>query len=117
MPAGNGAAAGVGAAAGGVANGGQAASAAASKDRLFECFVCGRHFSRSDNLQRHVRIHTGDRPFECEACHLRFRRKDCLKTHMKSHHNVTGEAQDVKPPQLQTQPVLVPSEQMDIDVK
>ncbi|KAL0170570.1 hypothetical protein M9458_035166, partial [Cirrhinus mrigala] len=42
---------------------------------------CDRRFSRSDELTRHVRIHTGHKPFH-------FSRSDHLTTHIRTH---TGE--------------------------
>ena len=39
------------------------------QDRPYSCPVkpCERRFSRSDELSRHVRIHTGQKPFKCEV--------------------------------------------------
>lgn len=39
------------------------------QDRPHSCPVidCERKFSRSDELSRHVRIHTGQKPFICEV--------------------------------------------------
>ncbi|XP_051502810.1 E3 SUMO-protein ligase EGR2a [Myxocyprinus asiaticus] len=49
---------------------------------------CDRRFSRSDELTRHVRIHTGHRPFQCRICMRSFSRSDHLTTHIRTH---TGE--------------------------
>ncbi|XP_048875922.1 early growth response protein 3-like isoform X2 [Brienomyrus brachyistius] len=49
---------------------------------------CDRRFSRSDELSRHLRVHTGQRPFQCRVCLRRFGRSDHLTTHVRTH---TGE--------------------------
>ncbi|XP_056156763.1 early growth response protein 4-like [Lampris incognitus] len=64
--------------------------APAAKVKPFPCAVsgCERRFSRSDELSRHVRIHTGQKPFQCTICARSFSRSDHLTTHTRTH---TGE--------------------------
>ncbi|NP_001161577.1 Krox-like transcription factor [Saccoglossus kowalevskii] len=58
--------------------------------RPYACPVetCDRRFSRSDELTRHIRIHTGQKPFQCRICMRNFSRSDHLTTHIRTH---TGE--------------------------
>ncbi|XP_029975749.1 early growth response protein 4-like [Salarias fasciatus] len=73
------------------ARGGRRGSArGGAKQKPFPCSVpgCERRFSRSDELNRHVRIHTGQKPFQCAICARSFSRSDHLTTHTRTH---TGE--------------------------
>ncbi|XP_010869508.1 early growth response protein 1 [Esox lucius] len=60
------------------------------QERPYACPVetCDRRFSRSDELTRHIRIHTGQKPFQCRICMRNFSRSDHLTTHIRTH---TGE--------------------------
>ncbi|CAE1293509.1 unnamed protein product [Acanthosepion pharaonis] len=60
---------------------------AQSSSLSFCCQVCGRIFSRRDNLERHKLVHQEGRvnPFNCEVCGKAFSRKSYLKVHARIH--------------------------------
>ena len=56
-------------------------------EKPYSCPVenCERKFSRSDELSRHRRAHTGEKRFACGFCGHRFVRSDHLDKHVKRH--------------------------------
>jgi len=56
-----------------------------SGEKPFQCNICKRNFSRSDHLTTHIRTHTGERPYGCEVCGRRFARSDERRRHAKIH--------------------------------
>ncbi|XP_071094523.1 histone-lysine N-methyltransferase PRDM9-like [Haliotis cracherodii] len=58
------------------------------RERPFKCSVCGKGFTRADNLQQHMRCHTGEKPFKCSECGKGFTLAGNLQQHMRCH---TGE--------------------------
>uniref|UniRef100_A0A669B5B4 C2H2-type domain-containing protein n=1 Tax=Oreochromis niloticus TaxID=8128 RepID=A0A669B5B4_ORENI len=51
----------------------------------YRCLVCGKHFPRPGALRRHNKIHSGERPHVCNHCGKTFIESSALKTHRKSH--------------------------------
>lgn len=58
-----------------------------SGERPFACswVFCGKRFTRSDELQRHRRTHTGEKRFQCPECSKKFMRSDHLNKHIRTH--------------------------------
>lgn len=58
------------------------------KERNHVCMSCGKAFTHSYYLQRHMVTHTGEKQFACKTCHKRFTQNGHLVQHMRLH---TGE--------------------------
>ncbi|KAJ0062446.1 hypothetical protein NL108_012205 [Boleophthalmus pectinirostris] len=52
---------------------------------MFPCSKCGKSYSSSHALRRHLRIHSGERPYSCDFCSKTFTWKHNAKTHIQIH--------------------------------
>lgn len=59
-----------------------------TKNKPFQCEICGSSFSEALVLKQHMRVHSGEKPFECKECGKRFAASTALSVHMRTH---TGE--------------------------
>ena len=58
----------------------------------YMCDQCGKEFTRSYDLKRHIRrVHTAERPHVCSTCGKDFKTGDKLRRHEKIHEDKTFE--------------------------
>uniref|UniRef100_A0A8C4RAE7 C2H2-type domain-containing protein n=1 Tax=Eptatretus burgeri TaxID=7764 RepID=A0A8C4RAE7_EPTBU len=61
---------------------------AQSKEKPYQCTICGKRFRWQSHLVIHLGSHTGEREFRCTECGKSFRQKASLECHLRCH---TGE--------------------------
>jgi len=69
-----------------------------SGEKPFHCLICKRNFSRSDHLTTHIRTHTGEKPYGCDVCGRRFARSDERRRHQKIHQRKPREGGMMRKP-------------------
>ena len=56
-----------------------------SGDKPFRCSVCGISFKKERHLLVHQSVHKDERPFTCNTCGKGFKRPDTLAKHQQTH--------------------------------
>ena len=55
--------------------------------KVYQCKICGKKISLSQNYKVHMRIHTNEKPYSCEVCNEGFRESGQLKSHQRQDHS------------------------------
>ncbi|XP_051992086.1 zinc finger and BTB domain-containing protein 12-like isoform X3 [Xyrauchen texanus] len=57
--------------------------------KLHSCPLCHKTFTQKSTLCDHMNLHSGERPHVCAYCHVSFAHKPALRRHLKEQHGRT----------------------------
>ena len=60
-----------------------------------KCLICGKFSWSTSGLKRHMRVHTREKPYECDICGMQFSYKNNLKQHLIRKHGKSTSAEGV----------------------
>lgn len=58
-------------------------------NKIYNCEHCLKSFSKTEDLNLHLRVHDNLKVFECKACSLQFANLDSYRNHLNSVHDNT----------------------------
>lgn len=61
-----------------------------SQQQSLDCPVCRKEFRSPSHCKRHLLTHTKQRPWKCHICGKSFTRDDNLRQHIRKKHFTTG---------------------------
>lgn len=77
-----------------------------SGDKPYECHICGKKFTQSSNLKRHMKNHESEhlrwdrstplKPFQCSICQRSFTAKSSLQYHVFTAHRDSSVCSDIE---------------------
>jgi uncharacterized Zn-finger protein len=56
-----------------------------AKQKPFGCPLCIKSFSSKQELNLHMRVHTGEKPYSCSQCSKSFSQSSALQVHLRIH--------------------------------
>ena len=54
-------------------------------DKPYKCDICGQGFTDDSTFKVHIRTRTGGKPYICDMCGKGFTDNSSLKVHMRTH--------------------------------